>query len=43
MSSPSQIALWSYPRQGDDADQASFNMVTAMLLRIHQLDNLLGD
>jgi alpha-galactosidase len=33
---PSQLAVWSYPRQGADADQASFNMVSAMLLRIHQ-------
>jgi alpha-galactosidase len=33
---PCQLAIWSYPRQGADADQASFNMVTAMLLRIHQ-------
>lgn len=37
---PSQLALWSYPRQGADADQASFNMVNAMLLRIHQSGNL---
>lgn len=37
---PSQLAIWSYPRQGADADQASFNMVTAMLLRIHQSGNL---
>jgi len=28
---PSQLAIWSYPRKGADADQASFNMVTAML------------
>lgn len=37
---PSQLAIWSYPRQGADADQASFNMVTAMLLRIHQSGHL---
>ena len=37
---PSQLALWSYPREGADADQASFNMVTAMLLRIHQSGHL---
>jgi len=37
---PSQLAIWSYPRQGADADQASFNMVTAMLLRIHQSGDL---
>jgi alpha-galactosidase len=34
---PSQFAVWSYPRQSADADQASFNMVSAMLLRIHQI------
>lgn len=37
---PSQLAIWSYPRQGADADQASFNMVNSMLLRIHQSGNL---
>jgi hypothetical protein len=37
---PSQLAIWSYPRQGAEADQASFNMVTAMLLRIHQSGHL---
>ena len=37
---PSQIALWSYPRQRADADEANFNMVTAMLLRIHQSGQL---
>ncbi|MDE3202576.1 MAG: alpha-galactosidase [Acidobacteriota bacterium] len=37
---PSQLAIWSYPRQGADADQASFNMVTAMLMRIHQSGHL---
>ena len=36
----SQLAVWSYPRKGADADQASFNMVSAMLLRIHQSGNL---
>ena len=37
---PSQLAIWSYPKQDADADQASFNMVTAMLLRIHQSGHL---
>lgn len=32
---PSQLAVWSYPRRAADADQASFNMVSAMLMRIH--------
>ena len=39
---PSQLALWSYPREGADVDQASFNMVTAMLLRIHQSGHLVS-
>jgi alpha-galactosidase len=33
---PEQLACWSYPLANSDADQASFNMVTAMLCRIHQ-------
>jgi alpha-galactosidase len=37
---PAQLAVWAYPRQGSDADQASFNMVSAMLLRIHQSGDL---
>jgi alpha-galactosidase len=37
---PMQLAVWSYPRKGADADQASFNMVTAMLCRIHQSGDL---
>jgi len=37
---PSQLALWSYPLKDADADQASFNMVNAMLLRIHQSGHL---
>lgn len=37
---PSQLAVWSYPLQGADADQASFNMVNAMLLCIHQSGRL---
>ena len=43
---PEQLAIWSYPLQNSDADQASFNMVTAMLCRIHQsgrLDSLSTD
>lgn len=32
---PPQLALWSYPLKTSDADQASFNMVNSMLLRIH--------
>ena len=33
---PEQLAVWSYPKAEDDADAASFNMVNAMLARIHQ-------
>jgi len=37
---PEQLAAWSYPRKGCDAKEASFNMVSAMLCRIHQSGNL---
>jgi alpha-galactosidase len=37
---PEQLAIWSYPIANADADQASFNMVTAMLCRIHQSGRL---
>ncbi len=43
---PEQLACWSYPLATAGADQASFNMVTAMLCRIHQsgrLDEIVGD
>ena len=43
---PEQLACWSYPLATADADQASFNMVTAMLCLIHQsgrLDEIPGD
>jgi alpha-galactosidase len=33
---PEQLAIWSYPLANADADQASFNMLTAMMCRIHQ-------
>src|SRR5450755_1106061 len=33
---PEQLACWAYPLAGADRDQASFNMVTALLCRIHQ-------
>jgi alpha-galactosidase len=41
---PEQLAIWSYPLANANADQASFNMVTALMCRIHQsgrLDSLL--
>ena len=37
---PEQLAIWSYPLSDADADQASFNMVTAMMCRIHQSGRL---
>jgi alpha-galactosidase len=37
---PEQMACWSYPLANADADQASFNMTTAMLCRIHQSGRL---
>src|SRR5437763_3268956 len=37
---PEQLAIWSYPLQNADADQASFNMVTSMMCRIHQSGRL---
>jgi len=37
---PEQLGIWTYPLANADADQASFNMVTAMLLRIHQSGHL---
>ena len=37
---PEQLAIWSYPLAQADADQASFNMVTTMLCRIHQSGRL---
>lgn len=37
---PEQLASWSYPLAGAGADQASFNLVTAMMCRIHQSGHL---
>lgn len=37
---PEQLAIWSYPLANADGDQASFNMVTAMMCRIHQSGHL---
>ena len=37
---PEQLAVWSYPLTNSDADQASFNMVTAMMCRMHQSGHL---
>jgi alpha-galactosidase len=37
---PEQLAIWCYPLANADADQASFNMVTGMMCRIHQSGKL---
>ncbi|HLP71650.1 MAG TPA: alpha-galactosidase [Bacteroidales bacterium] len=37
---PEQLAVWSYPLQDGNAREASFNMVNAMLCRIHQSGHL---
>ena len=37
---PEQLATWSYPMADSGADAASFNMVNAMLCRIHQSGHL---
>lgn len=33
-------AIWTYPLANSDADQGSFNMVAAMMCRIHQSGRL---
>lgn len=35
-----QAAIWSYPRQEGDEEETIFNMVNAMLMRIHQSGHL---
>ncbi len=37
---PEQAAVWSYPLRDGDEEETVFNMVNAMLLRIHQSGNL---
>jgi len=37
---PEQLAIWSYQLKNGDADAATFNMVNAMLFRIHQSGHL---
>lgn len=38
---PEQAAIWSYPlAEGDDREEVIFNMVNALLLRIHQSGHL---
>ena len=37
---PEQAAVWSYPLADGDDEQTAFNMVNAMMLRIHQSGHL---
>lgn len=37
---PEQAAVWSYPQRNGDEEETIFNMVNAMLLRIHQSGHL---
>ena len=37
---PEQAAIWSYPKRDGDEEETVFNMVSAMLLRIHQSGHL---
>lgn len=37
---PEQAAVWSYPLQDGDEEETIFNMVNALLLRIHQSGHL---
>ena len=37
---PEQLGVWSYPTADSDSDKASFNLVTAMMGRIHQSGRL---
>lgn len=39
---PEQAAVWSYPLQDADCEQVAFNMVSALLLRIHQSGHLVN-
>jgi alpha-galactosidase len=37
---PEQAAVWSYPKRDGDKEETIFNMVNALLLRIHQSGHL---
>ena len=37
---PEQAAIWSYPMRDGDEEETIFNMVNAMLLRVHQSGHL---
>lgn len=38
---PEQAAVWSYPMRDGDEEETIFNMVNAMLLRVHQSGHIL--
>ncbi|MGE5557273.1 MAG: glycoside hydrolase family 36 protein [Bacillota bacterium] len=37
---PEQLAVWTYPKRDGDREETVFNMVNAMLMRIHQSGHL---
>lgn len=37
---PEQAAIWSYPLKDGDSEEVIFNMINAMLLRVHQSGHL---
>ena len=37
---PEQAAIWSYPMRNGDEEETIFNMINAMLLRVHQSGHL---
>ena len=39
---PEQLAVWSYPTANSGPEEASFNMVNAMLARIHQSGSIVA-
>jgi len=39
---PEQAAVWSYPMRDGDEEETVYNMVNALLLRIHQSGHLVG-
>ena len=39
---PEQAAIWSYPMTEGDEEETIFNMVNAILLRIHQSGHILN-
>ena len=39
---PEQAAVWSYPMVSGDKEEVVFNMINAMMLRIHQSGHLVN-